>query len=713
MRSKLLGLLVLIAAAVFPLLAQQPAAPGGRGQPPRYELTEQDKHAVESRLNALEALVRTIKAKRGEDDLTADVDVAAKAGRWFLEFPQDIAVEEDVANAMNVLDRGLERARQLQNGQSSWASQKGRVVFGFYSPLDGSVQPYLLTIPETYDGTRPVRLDVWLHGRAQRLIETNYMCDAAPPQLQFGPRLFTYAAGTCQAPNPQPTATGVANVGQFQLEVFARGNNANHWAGEVDVFESIAAVERRFKIDPSRIVLRGFSLGGAGAWHLALHYPDRWAAAEIGAGTWPRRYLMMDTFAPHQRPTLRIWENMTEWALNAFNLPLAAHDGDSDTQVASIPPPPAGAPTRGQLESSIRIREQLAREGYPSDGEPNDLAAKGTSAIFLISENTGHSTSQKVRARLDAFLKEWTAKGLQSPDRIRFLTHTTRYNKSFWISLDGLGKHYERADVDAQRNAARTSYQIKTTNVMRLVIREADRAAEIQIDGQTLRVKPAREIALDKTAAGWSVASSLKWTGLHKTHKLQGPIDDAFLDPFLLVRPTGTPWSGAANDLALRRLARFDRAYALNYRAHPRIKNDTDVTEADFARYNVVLFGDPGSNRWIGRLAGRTPLQWTRDAVTLGGRTFTSADHLPVLVYPNPLAPSRYVVFNSGLTIAENSYRSDYSMPTLGDVAVLKLKPGSEDPEIAAAGFFDEQWTLADFSAAGRSERGTIALIKP
>ena len=34
------------------------------------------------------------------------------------------------------------------------------------------------------------------------------------------------------------------------------------------------------------------------------------------------------------------------------------------------------------------------------------------------------------------------------------------------------------------------------------------------------------------------------------------------------------------------------------------MKDDKDVTDADFAKYNVVLFGDPGSNRWIGRLPG-------------------------------------------------------------------------------------------------------------
>ena len=107
------------------------------------------------------------------------------------------------------------------------------------------------------------------------------------------------------------------------------------------------------------------------------------------------------------------------------------------------------------------------------------------------------------------------------------------------------------------------------------------------------------------------------------------------------MRPTGTPWNQAAHQLALKRLERFDQTYARFYRAHPRVKNDTDVTEADFAKYNVVLFGDPGSNRWIGRLAGSLPVKWSRDTVTVGDKSFPAANHLPVLVYPNPIAPSQ------------------------------------------------------------------------
>jgi hypothetical protein len=63
-------------------------------------------------------------------------------------------------------------------------------------------------------------------------------------------------------------------------------------------------------------------------------------------------------------------------------------------------------------------------------------------------------------------------------------------------------------------------------------------------------------------------------------------------------------------------------------------------------------------------------------------------------VYPNPIAPSKYVVLNSGLTIAENSYTSDYSMPTLGDIAVLQAQPEPENFSVPFAGFFDESWRL-------------------
>jgi len=652
--------------------AQAPAGAQKKGFPPPIVPKPEELRQVQAKTEELSALIRELPANL-DADLRADVEVYEKAGRFLLEFPATFIVQEGIDQSLAVLDQGIARAKELKQGQTSWVAAKGRKVHGYRSPLDGSVQPYGVTIPASYGGTRPTRLYVFLHGRDQRLNEANFLFRGVLPNNGA-----TYRT---------------ADVGQITLDCYGRWNNANHWAGEVDVFEAIDAVSRRYKIDPDRIILRGFSLGGAGAWHIALHHPDRFVAADIGAGTYPRRWTIPG-FPPYQAATLRIWENILEWSLNAFNIPIAAHDGDNDSGVSGLPPEP-GVKSRGQLESSLRVRAQLEKEGFISEGEPNFLKVKGTPSMFLISENTGHSVSPLVRERIDAFLKEKGDRGRQSPDHIRFVSFHTRYNRSYWVSIDGMQQHYERAEVNAKRDADRSHYDISTKNISRLALRETAAAEEIKIDGQTLRVSGAPQLALERGQGSWRIAKG-KPSGLRKTHALQGPIDDAFLDPFLLVRPTGTPWNQAAHDQALRILARFDRVYARWYRAHPRIKDDKDVTPADFARYNVALFGDPGSNRWIARLAGKLPVRWTKESVAAGSKTFPSDQHLAALIYPNPLQPSKYVVLNSGLTIAEREYQSDYSMPLWGDYAILKAVSGEELPEIAHAGLFDETWRIPE-----------------
>jgi pimeloyl-ACP methyl ester carboxylesterase len=659
--------LVLAAAGLASIVTAAQQQPG-RGQP--FQPKPEDIQQIQNKTAEIEDVVKGLKAKATDSDLLADVEVYGHAGRMLLEFPDQITNQNGINHALAVLDTGVERARQLRSGQSPW-NQGPKQTHGYYSAIDGSVQPYGVTVPASYDGTKPARLYVWLHGRQNSTIETEFLS---------------------AFPNSGPGRPPVADNGQIQLDVFGRVNSAGyHWAGEADVFEAIAAVRKRFKIDDRRILLRGFSMGGEGAWHIALHYPDRFAAAEIGAGTWSPRG-SMPGLEPYQYAALRIWENMPEWALNIFNLPLAGHDGDTDTQTPTVPQPSPGTPNRGQLESSLRTRAQLEKEGFPSEGEPDFLRSKGAPGLFLISLNTGHGTSPIVRQRLDDFLKEWGDKGQISPDRLRFMTYTTRYNRDYWASLDGLEKHYERAEIDAQRGDDRSHYQIRTKNLTRLTLRETDRAKEIQIDGQTLKVKAAPEIVLEKTGTAWKVDKSLKQPGLHKTHALQGPIDDAFLDPFLLVRPTGTPWNDAVNQQALRSLARFDRLWARFFRAHPLVKDDKDVTEGDLAKYHVVLFGDPGSNRWIAKINGKLPVRWTKDTVALGGQSFPAKDSFPAMIYPNPLNPTKYVVLNTGLTITDREYNGDYGMPRWGDYAIVKVKEGSDVPDLAIAGLFDESW---------------------
>ncbi len=639
--------------------------------PAPFQPKPEELELLKSKTAAVETAVAALKAKHADPTLLGDVEVYGKAGRILLEFPDQIFTQNHVKHALAILDAGAERAKQLESGQSPWATGH-KQIHAYYSRIDGSIQPYGITLPANYDASKPTRLYVWLHGRGNQNTETEF--------------LFSF-------PNGGPGKPAVADNGQIQLDVYGRLNSAGyHWAGEADVFEAIEAVEKRLNIDRSRILLRGFSMGGEGAWHIALHYPDRFAAAEIGAGTISRRLEAVPDLPAYQALTLRIWENMPEWALNIFNLPLAGHDGDADTQTCCLPAVAPGTPNHGQLESSLHTRAQLEKEGFPSVGDPDFLHSQGTPGIFLISQKTGHGTSQLVRDRLDAFLKEHGDKGQTSPAHIRFVTWTTRYNRDYWVSIEALGKTYERAEIDAARDGG--NYVISAKNIARLTLTETEHAKEIKIDGQTLSVKPQPSITLERSPQGWRVAKA-SWPGLHKTHALQGPIDDAFLEPFLVVRPTGTPWNESVNQQALRSMARFNRLWARYFRGHPLVKDDKDVTAADLANYHVVLFGDPGSNRWIAKVAGKLPVQWTKETVSIGGKPFSAKDSFPAMIYPNPLNPAKYVVLNTGLTITEREYNGDYGMPQWGDYAIVTAKDGSDLPELKVAGLFDENWRVA------------------
>ena len=121
-----------------------------------------------------------------------------------------------------------------------------------------------------------------------------------------------------------------------------------------------------------------------------------------------------------------------------------------------------------------------------------------------------------------------------------------------------------------------------------------------------------------------------------------------------------------------------------------RVKDDRSLSAADIANYNLMLFGDPGSNSVIAKIIDRLPIQWTKSDITVGSQKFPTADHALVLIYPNPLNPQKYVVLNTGQTFSANRITSGTEsvfFPRLGDWAVL-----TTGGQVKTAGFFDEAW---------------------
>ena len=120
------------------------------------------------------------------------------------------------------------------------------------------------------------------------------------------------------------------------------------------------------------------------------------------------------------------------------------------------------------------------------------------------------------------------------------------------------------------------------------------------------------------------------------------------------------------------------------------MKEDRAVTASDIASSNLILFGDPWSNRVIAKIIARLPHQMDKVRDHPGwpdGRCGHSRarDDLP-----KSAEPERYVVINSGHTFSDSDWRGTNAnlYPHIGDYALMRL----EDGETVHSGFFDEHW---------------------
>jgi len=264
------------------------------------------------------------------------------------------------------------------------------------------------------------------------------------------------------------------------------------------------------------------------------------------------------------------------------------------------------------------------------------------------------------------------------------------------VVVDGLEKHWERARVTASIENDHT-VKATTLNVSALSFEMNPGAevlnpgvkASVVLDGQALTVAGALTDGswmahFRKTGAKWAVAEDDSKV-LRKRHDLQGPIDDAFMDRFIMVHPTGAPLSELTGTWAASEEAHAIKLWRTQMRGDAIVKDDTAITDADIADSNLILWGDPHSNKILGRIADKLPLQWT-------------ATTAPVMIYPNPLNPKKYVAIDTGITFREYAQpNNSLQVAYLPDYAVVDLTTPADERwpgKIVNAGFFTETWEL-------------------
>jgi dienelactone hydrolase len=612
----------------------------------------------------LESLRAELDGKPALLDLLPDAQVYHKAVDWALRYNEFYQASE-VETARQLLTEGSARVKALREGRMPWASATGLVVRAYVSKIDGSVQPYGLVVPPSYqpETTHKFRLDFWLHGRGEQLSELAFISDRERNRGEFAP------------------------ADTIVLHLYGRYCNANRFAGETDLFEALDSVRKRYPIDENRLVVRGFSMGGASCWQFATHYAGLWAAAAPGAGFSETAGFLHLYPVGAPRPNgyeQKLWHlyDSVDYAANLFNCPLVAYSGEID----------------GQKQAADMMA--LA------------LAAEGMTMTHIIGPQTAHRYHPAAKAEINHRIDSIATKGRDPmPHQVRFTTWTLRYNQMEWITVDALEHHWERARVDANLDLAADAVQLTTTNVSGLTLSmppgycplENTRRPQVILDAQRLEAPPVMSdrswtAHFRKQQGQWAVTESTDDASLHKQHGLQGPIDDAFMDAFLMVRPTGRPmnekigaWTAAEMNHAIDHWRR-------QFRGEARVKSDVDVSEADIGANNLVLWGDPQSNRLLAKIAGQLPIRWDAQGVHMPQRDYPADKYVLVLIYPNPLNPKRYIVINSGFTFREFDYTNNARQtPKLPDWAIVDVsvpvsarQPGG----IAEADFFDEQWQL-------------------
>src|SRR5262249_50248139 len=153
---------------------------------------------------------------------------------------------------------------------------------------------------------------------------------------------------------------------------------------------------------------------------------------------------------------------------------------------------------------------------------------------------TGHSYHPEARKEIDRRIDAIAARGRDAvPQQVKFQTFTLRYNRSFWVAIEGMERHWEKARVEAEI-VGRSGVQVVTSGVTELWLTcapgpapfDVSKPVKVTIDGTFVEAPPPRSdrswnVKLSRSASGWKVLESFD-TGLHKRHGLQGPIDDAF-----------------------------------------------------------------------------------------------------------------------------------------------------------------------------------------
>jgi len=540
------------------------------------------------------------------------------------------------------LETASEWLTRLDAGKGLPPIEPGVHELAYLAPQDDSPQPYFLHVPQAVKTGKPLPAIVYLHGYAPWLDKTNW---------------HELSAGLTEQAEAR---------GYLAIAAFARSNTDFQSIGEWDTMHVLRLAGEKVKIDPDRVFLIGYSMGGAGVYTLAAHYPDVWAGGIVLCGR-PRNYLWKDfdpaRVEPFKRHLLDL-ESGAPHVHNYLHIPFLVFQGTADVLID-----PAQAYRFVEDMARLELRAKLVR----LDGQSHWIA------------DETFSTPQ-------AF--DWmdAQRRVAAPRNVRFKTYSLLYPRAWWLTIDAFERWGEPAEANATLQPG-NKLDLTTHNVAILTLRPPKELADPKTPLAATVNGAARKLEPD--AEGRFVVNLVarQLPELSKKPSLCGPIKDAFNDRFLLVYGTaGDKEATDRNRTLARQVQKEWYAFAKGFR-NP--TPDTAVSDAEMARSNLVLFGTPKTNALLAKMADKLPIRFTDEGYEILGKAYKAGETTGLMfIYPNPLAPERYIVVYDGQHYGDK-LGENHKYDLLPDFIVYSAEPDYDDTNcFHAAGFFDCAWQL-------------------
>lgn len=525
--------------------------------------------------------------------------------------------------------------------------RSGVIIKEYQARNDGSTQEYSVYIPRSYTPERRWPLVVAMHGLGGQ--HTDVINNAAY-QILAEQRGFIMLS---------PSGRGRRN--------FFRG------PGEEAALRAIEEVRRAYNIDPDRISLTGVSMGGSSSMHLALHYPDRWAASHPVCGLYTFGRMGVLTDADPDPYELSNNGDVSFIAENAFGFPLRFSHGDID---ATVP-----------VEHGRRMDERFRELGYPT--------------IYVEVPGAPHGDIDTV-GRHDWLEGHWLRR---HPSRIVYKTYSLYYDRAYWVRVEDFLRFNQAGLIQAEALQG-NRVSIQTENLAQFSLHFDDHlldlsaSVEVKVDGQAVygeKAPASREVTFSLAESGhWRLGPLPSTEGLRKKWGLSGPMNDIFREPFMVVY--GASGNPQATEINRREGGKLLHWFRERYNATYPLKADTEVTPEDIANYHLVLYGTPSNHTLLARMLDRLPIRVTESSLTLGEQTFLGKDLGILLIYPNPLNPEKYAEIGTGWR--DETIANIDQVPGRGvnDYAVFNSAsktPGGGFVQVGvplAKGFFDKLW---------------------